>query len=304
MADNAIIGIDIGATKTRMALFQNAELAPFFDQPTPQEPEAFAAMAAEAIRRSGADTGLVGIGIGCPGPLDQGRGIVMSPPYLPQWDRFPVADRLKEEFDVPVFLENDGNAGALGEALFGSARDCRRVFYMTISTGLGTGIVIDRRVYRGAHGLAGEIWAFDPGLFPGAGRNVILNEIASGTGMVLQARHYLGQGKESGIPADVGDSRVILEAAERGDALAVRIVEEATETLAATLLFVLYLLDPDVIVLGGGLCTKPHRIVEPVLNIVREKLRIRRLADVPIRRSELGEHVVLYGAVGLVQEYR
>ena len=236
----AILGIDIGASKTRMALFRNGRLAPFFHEPTPQHPESFMTMISAAIHRSGAVPGLSGIGIGCPGPLDQTMGTVLAPPYLPCWDRFPVADRLKREFDVPVFLENDGNAGALGEALFGSARGCRRVFYMTISTGLGAGIVIDRRIYRGAHGLAGEIWAFDPGLFPGSGRNVILNEIASGTGMVLQARHYIGQGMETGIPTDVSDSRVILEASEQGDALAVRIVEETRQTLAATLLFALY----------------------------------------------------------------
>ena len=280
-----LAGIDIGASKTRMAIYQNGKLVPFFHQPTPQDPEIFISMVSAALHRSVSD--LSGIGIGCPGPLDQERGLVLSPPNLPQWDRFPVADRLEREFGVPVFLENDGNAGALGEALFGSARDCRRVFYMTISTGLGTGIVIDRRVYRGAHGLAGEIWAFDPGHFPNSGRNVILNELASGTGMVLQARHYLEQGEESSVTAGVRDSRTVLEAAEQGDALAVRIVKETRETLGTTLLFVLYLLDPDVIVLGGGLCTQPHRIVDPVLELVRQRLRIPTQACYTAHRPQL-----------------
>ena len=173
---------------------------------------------------------------------------------------------------------------------------------MTLSTGLGAGFVLDRKIYRGAHGLATEIWAFDQGLFPIADREVIINDMGSGNGMIKEALRYIQAGEETEIPPTVTDSRIILEASERGDRIARQIVRHAREAIAATVCMALYMLDPDIVVLGGGLCSKPHRIFEPVLDIVKSKLRIAELKSTPIVLAQLGEDVVLYGAVGLVME--
>jgi glucokinase len=300
--ESNIVGIDIGGSKTKIATYDTNGLHTFFHEPTPQNADEFVQMVTAGIERANFPGVFSGIGIGCPGPLNQETGEVLSPPNLRQWDRFPLVDRLADHFEVPVFLDNDGNAGALGEALFGSARNHNRVFYMTLSTGLGTGLVLDKKIYRGAHGLAGEIWAFDQGLFPVADREVIINDMGSGNGMIKEALRYIQAGERTEIPPDVDDSRIILEASERGDGIAEKVVRHAREVIAATICMALYLLDPDIIVLGGGLCTKPHRILEPVLDIVSRKLRIDSLKRTPIVRAELWEDVVLYGAIGLVME--
>ena len=158
-------------------------------------------MIAEAIRKARLPGEPAGVGIGCPGPLDQEQGVVLRPPRLPKWDDFPIVTALQRRLDVPVSLENDANAGALGEALHGSGRGRRRVFYVTISTGVGTGIVIDGRIYRGRRGLAGEIWAFDPACFCGGKGLWNLNDLGSGEGLVRQVRHALEQGARSMISA-------------------------------------------------------------------------------------------------------
>jgi pyruvate formate lyase activating enzyme len=298
-----VAALDIGGTKTKLALYRDAappdpedSLEVVLHEPTPQDPEKFLRLVEEAFRAIGP---VDGVGIGCPGPLDQRAGEVLSPPALPFWDRFPITSALAERLGVPVVLENDGNAGALGEAVFGSARGFDRVFYMTISTGIGTGIVIDRRVYQGARGLAGEIWAFDPEIFHGRGGDII-NDIASGSGLVKQAqRHGI---EAAGAGARLADARQVMAAAAAGDAKAAEIVEGARDALAAALAFVICLLDPDVIVLGGGMCRRPEEFVEPVAVRVRERVRIERLREVPVRRAALWDDAVLYGAVALISQ--
>ena len=302
LMESTIVGIDIGGSKTKIAYYDTKGIHTFLHEPTPKDPDEFVIMVADGIDQERLSGPIRGIGIGCPGPLNQATGEVLSPPNLRHWDRFPLVDRLTDRFNIPVFLENDGNAGALGEALFGSGLNHRRVFYMTLSTGLGTGLVLDRKIYRGAHGLAGEIWAFDQGLFPVADRQVIINDMGSGNGMIKEALQYIQAGEKTEIPLDIADSRFILEASERGDTVAEKVVQHAREVVAATICMALYLLDPDIIVLGGGLCTKPHRILDPVLEIVNNKLRIEQLKNTPIVRAKLWEDAVLYGAVGLVME--
>ncbi len=120
--------------------------------------------------------------------------------------------------------------------------------------------------------------------------------------MIKEALQHILAGEKTEIPSDVADSRFILEASERGDAVAEIVVRHAREVIAATICMALYLLDPDIIVLGGGLCTKPRRILDPVLEIVKKKLRIQELKNTPIVRAKLREDVVLYGAVALIME--
>ena len=165
---------------------------------------------------------------------------------------------------------------------------------MTISTGIGTGFVIDGKVYRGAHGQAGEIWSFDPGLFGGQCGDII-NDVASGSGLVKQA---LAKPQI----AELQDAYEILCAAENGNQHAVVLAEQARNTIAATLLFVIHLLDPDLIVLGGGMCAEPERMVNPVIERVRDKLCVRSIEEIPIRRAELWDDAILYGAVELIRQ--
>ena len=300
MPDHKItVGIDIGGTKTKMAFLDGGDLRVFFHESTPQEPGAALRMLADGLRNADLPAPLNAVGIGSPGPLDQQTGIVHSPPNLPQWDSFTIRDSLAEELGVPVELENDANCGALGEAVHGAAKDYRRVFYMTISTGLGTGIVFDKKVYRGAFGLAGDIWAYDPASLGAAPGGDNLTELASGNGLVHQAERAIDNGRTTSIPKDDVSTRTILAAFAAGDGLAAEVVETARHALAGTICFVLHLLAPEIVTLAGGLCTDPKWFVEPVTQLVHEKVGIDKLREIPIQRAELWEDAVLYGALSL-----
>ena len=299
MTDSSVVGIDVGGTKTKMAFLDGDELRVFFHEPTPQAPDAALQMLVNGIEDANLPSPVEAVGIGCPGPLDQGTGVVHSPPNLPQWDNFAIRDLLAEELGASVELENDANCGALGEAVHGAARDYDRVFYMTISTGLGTGIVFDGEVYQGAFGLAGDIWAYDPASLADTPAGNNLTELASGNGLIHQVERAIGNGRRTSIPTNDISTRTILAAFESGDELATEIIETARHTLAGTICFVLHLLAPDIVTLAGGLCTDPKWLVDPVTRLVREKVGIDKLKEIPIQRAELWEDAVLYGALSL-----
>ncbi len=300
--DKIIVGIDIGATKTKMGYLEDGVMKTFFHDLTAQDPDEAAQVYIGAIRKAKLPFTLAGIGIGCPGPLDQRKGIIKSPPNLLNWNNFPLKKILESEFNVPVFLENDANTGALGEALYGKAKDYDRVFYMTISSGIGTGIVIDKKIYQGFSGLAGEIWAFDPNLFLGKKGLYNVNDLGAGNGFEKQLRDSLTRGRSTTIDLNEPTAKSIIRACEQGDELAMKIVEQAVVTLSAALCFVIYLLAPDIVVLGGGLCTEPKWIVEPLVKKIRQQLIIDELKNIPIERARLWNEAVLYGAVSLVKE--
>ena len=297
-----IVGIDIGATKTKMAFLRQNKLITFFHKPTPQEPERAADMIVRALSRAKLPGSLEGIGIGCPGPLNQEKGVVLSPPNLPRWNRFRLKAVIEKRLGTRAILENDANAGALGEAVHGSGRRFRHVFYMTISTGIGTGLVLDKRIYRGSKGLAGEIWAFVPESFRGNEGTWNLTELGSGKGMVKQVKHYIAQGRKTLIRNTNISTGSIMAAWEKGDPLAREVVTTARRSLAGALSFVVHMMAPDLIVLGGGLCTDPRWLVDPVRRMVKKHIHIPELAEIPVRRARLWNEAVLYGAIALFDE--
>jgi len=293
------VGVDIGGTKTKMACLDESGPEVFFHEPTPQSPDDALRMLIAGLKDAELPAPLGAVGIGCPGPLDQEAGIVHSPPNLPGWDSFALGDSLAEALGVPVKLENDANCGALGEAVHGAARDYDRVFYMTISTGLGTGIVFNRKVYRGAFGLAGDIWAYNPASLADAPRGNNLTELASGNGLIHQVQRLVAGGRNTSIPAADITTHTILSAFESGDELGIEVVENARHVLAGTICFVLHLLAPDIVTLAGGLCTDPKWFVDPVTKLVHEEVGIEKLKEIPIQRAELWDDAVLYGALSL-----
>jgi len=294
-----IVGIDIGATKTQMACLDASGLNVFFREPTPQEPRRAIEMIERGIRETDLPGPLAGIGIGCPGPLDQEAGVVQSPPNLRAWKGFRIKALLEDVLGVPVILENDANAGALGEAVYGSGAGYRRVFYVTISTSIGTGIVIDGEIYRGARGLAGEIWAFEPGAFCGGLGRGNINDLCGGAGMVREALRMMAEGAETAIePGDIS-AQDIIAAWEKGDTVSRKVVRTARRNLAASICFAIHLLAPDLVALGGGLCTDPQWMLNPVKRLVRKWLTIEGLKKTRIRRARLWDNAVLYGAIAL-----
>ena len=155
-----IVGLDIGGTKTAAGLVdRKGRLLASVVEPTRPGSQAgmrqIFGLLERLIRRAGKHN-VLGIGICAPGPLDSRRGVVLNPPNLAGWRNVPLAGLVEERFGLPARVENDANAAGLAEALFGAARRYRDIFYVTLSTGIGTGIILDKKIYRGKNGAAGE----------------------------------------------------------------------------------------------------------------------------------------------------
>jgi glucokinase len=189
--------------------------------------------------------------------------------------------------------------GALGEAIFGNGQAYRSIYYLTVSTGIGGGFILDGTVHRGRAGMAGEVWAFEPGNFFGHHRGDTILELCSGPGLLRRTRAGIRRGEETRLCEEELDTATLLRADAEGDSLAHRIMEEARDALAGLINMIATTLAPDCVVLAGGLCTESSWYVEPVVDRVRRWMQIAALSEIPIMRGRLWDSAVLYGATRL-----
>lgn len=233
------------------------------------------------------------IGISCGGPLDSKRGVIMSPPNLPGWDNVPAVDFLKDRFRVPVALQNDANACALAEYLYGSGRGgVRNLVFMTFGTGLGAGIIIDGKLYSGANDNAGEIGhvRLAPTGPVGYNKAGSAEGFCSGAGIARLAKIRKGLNLTT---------KEIFARVREGDADCVEVFRESAEKLAAILAFTIDVLNPEVIALGGVFMRNADLfmpVVEPILEREALPLTYNACRIVP---AELGENIGNYAALAV-----
>lgn len=299
MAPETMVGIDIGATKISIAVCQNNGLRPISVHPTPPEPDGAVQVICHALEGTDEVESIGAIGIGCPGPLDHGTGVILTPPNLPQWHGYPLADTISSRTGVPVFIENDGNLGALGEASYGAGVNHDTVLYLAVGTGLGAGLVRNGEIDHGSSGCAAEIWAFEPSVFEGRSGPPV-NDTASGKGLVMKANEAMSLGVPSSLQPGFTTHDVV-EAYATDDAAAIEAFTCARHALTAVIIFSVMLVDPDVVVLGGGMCQNHSWFVDPVRLMFEQQMPIDRLKEKPITGSPLGGNAVLFGAVQLAQ---
>jgi glucokinase len=294
------IGIDIGGTKTRVGYLDDAKKVEILGHvATSQNPDEAVKNIINIIGSATLPRKIEKIGIVCPGPLDQKAGMILSPPNLSRWDNFPLVEILEKEFGVDVILENDANAGALGEAVFGSARDANTVLYFSLSTGIGAGIVINKKIHIGYKGLAGEIWCVPPKFFGANTGEQNVTELSSGNGMVDIAKEKIAGGFETLVNKNQVTTYELFNAYNKGDKLAVKLTEKAKKVLNATMVFSSCLLAPDVIVLGGGLTNDLDLFLHPLQEMFKQTMPLNDLKDTPIVKSSLDNDSVIYGALAL-----
>lgn len=287
--------VDIGGTNTRIALinenYEIRERIRFSTDPN----DAWQTL--EKIREavSGFSEKVKGIGLSCPGPLDLIGGMVLTPPNLHNsWHYLNIAGELEQLSHVPVYLENDANLAGLAEAKLGAGKEYRIVQYLTVSTGLGAGLVIDGKIFRGAHGFANEVantilipdGPQHGDLFPGA-----LEALSSGTAMEHRAR---SAGFEIRHAGDVNDLALA------GNPEAVKIMDEAKLYLANYIAGVIGYADPDIVILGGSAALKIDGFVPDVEALVKEKVYPVVRPYVNVQKAALGEDSGLLGAACLV----
>jgi glucokinase len=300
-----VLGLDIGGTKLAAGVVDREG-----------EVQSFVVASTEAWR--GADDGLerlfelgrraladaaldaadlAAVGIGCGGPLDSAGGVLVAPLHLPRWRNVPVTELAEEAFDRPATLENDATAGAAGEHRYGAGAGTRNMVYLTVSTGVGGGVVIDGELFRGGTGNGGELghvtvdWRGRR--CRGCGRRGCLEAYVSGTSIAERAR-------EAGL--DVVGAAEVVEAAAEGDRTAQSVWAETVEALACGVTSIANLFEPELVVIGGGV----SRAGEALLGPVRERVRggalepVGRAVDVVA--SALGDHVGVVGAAAIAYE--
>lgn len=247
---------------------------------------------------------MTGIGIACGGPLDPERGIILSPPNLPGWDEVPLVEMVVEGLGRPAAVDNDATAGALAEWWFGAGRTsgATDLVYLTISTGVGGGLVLDQRLYRGATGNAGELGHLTVdylGRECRCGRRGCLEAYASGTNIAARAREAIASGESSALTTIDGfTAGDVEEAAANGDALAMRIWDETTAILGSALANIIDVFDPTIVVLGGGVTRAGERLLGPVRETALQLAYGPAAEHADVVLAELGEqHDVVSAAV-------
>ncbi|ESY06285.1 glucokinase [Mesorhizobium sp. LNJC399B00] len=261
---------------------------------------------AGTLLREHPQANVAGIGVGAPGPLDPKAGIVIAPPTLAGWHDVPLIDILGRHFGLPVRLENDANAAALGEWRFGAGRGSGSLVFVTVSTGIGGGVVADGHIYHGRRGLAAEIGHMT---ITGEGDRCFCGAIgcfeavASGTALGRRATRLTAPGDGSLLRrlSNDGDvsARHVVEAAKAGDANALDLIEAEAQWLGIGFTNLLHLYSPDLIVMGGGL-SNGFDLLAPSIRAVIQQRAMPAYRDVPIVQAELGDRAGLIGAASLI----
>lgn len=294
-----ILGIDIGATKTRLGRMEAGRLSKSGKIATNPDSTLFLKDLQRLIREflGSQQERMQAIGIGAPGPLDPQRGIFGRLPNLPDWDGFDIREALSSSYKTPVRIQNDANVAALGEAIHGGGRDFRSVYYITISTGIGGGYVLDRRIVSGARHLTGELWTLPVLSF---GHPDILLNSSSGPGIVRTARMLLEQGKPSTLTGlESFDTEEVFQQAELGDDLCRRVMENAARNMALAVVSVLVVADPDIVLIGGGMASNEEQMIDPIRRAVAQIAYLEEHRRAPILKADLWDEAVLYGAISL-----
>ncbi len=311
-----ILGVDIGGTKVAVGLVdhegkiltqgRNRMVA------NGTADAAFEAVAGtiDSILSTAAGKNVASIGICAPGPLDPTTGVVLNPPNLPYWRNFPLAERITEKYHVPVRVDNDANAAALAETRWGAARGFRYVFYATIGTGIGTGIVLDGAIYHGKTGSAGEgghVSIDYRGPVCKCGKRGCIEILASGTAIGASARAKLtAEPSRHSTILDLANrdissvsSEKVAQAYAAGDALAQEILLETVGYLIPWLGNIVDLLDPDVLVMGGGVAA----MLKPFFDEIKRGLPAwcvnPRASEIPLVMAHYGADAGIAGGAAL-----
>jgi len=304
---DAVLALDFGGTQLRTALVQaDGTVLGRLASRTPSTADEVVAQSVTQLRESLSAAGSSAqqphaLGISAPGPLDPFRGVILTPPNLDRslWD-FPFAKTVGDALGLPAVMERDTQVAVIAEGQFGAARGLSDYIYMTVSTGIGGGVVSDGRLLRGADGLAGELGHLVVdmnGPLCGCGMPGHLEALASGTGIANRAR-------EAGLTNDDGtglDAKGVAALEEQGDPTARRIMADARRAFAAAVVTIADVFNPSRLVVGGGIAiAQGDRLFDPAREALRSsgyRHQAERLEIVP---AQLGDDVGLVGALSLV----
>jgi glucokinase len=303
------IAVDIGGTQLRAGLYlQNsikpAKLAKIQTHQNDETPLDRLISLIESIWPE--EYGISSIGVAAPGPVNPYEGIIYTAPNIPGWTDFPLVSKLCEHFNVPVKLGNDANLAAMGEWQYGAGKGHSHLIYLTVSTGIGGGIITNNLPLLGEKGLAAEIGhmiVLPDGPICGCGHAGHLEAIASGKGIARWFSESIKQGKPSILSQTQNpSSKEIAEAAANGDELAISAFEYAGTYLGLGIINLLHIFNPSIVIIGGGVSRSGKLLLDPVKSTLEKRvISSRYIQGLTITNPKLGDESGLVGALVLAR---
>jgi glucokinase len=304
---NITLAIDVGGTQMRAAAFPANQTEPIRQKrkQTYVDGDTSIQRLIQLIQSiKGEDETIDAVGIAAPGPLDPKTGIILAAPNLQEWIGISITDMVHDEIGAPAFLGNDANLAAVGEWRYGAGKGHHHLIYLTISTGIGGGVICDDHLLVGYKGLGAELGhtiILPDGPMCGCGQRGHVEAIASGTGIANYVAEQLVHGRKS-ILSGKPDAKAISQAAKDGDKLAKETFERAGHYLGLALSNYLAIFNPSIVIFGGGVTQAGALLFDPMNKALRETvLSEHYLEDLIITKAALGDNAGLYGALALAR---
>lgn len=313
-----IVSVDLGGTHIRAALFPTFEPTPAtqtkIETLASEGPDAVIERIAKTIENQipeRVESNQIRIGIGAPGPLDPATGVILEAPNLPGWINIPLVERMQTHFDCPVALGNDANMAALAEWQFGAGAGTQHLIYLTISTGIGGGVISDGRLLTGVHGYAGELGHVTislEGPHCACGQYGHVEALAAGPAIARRANEKLAAGQSSSLRDKYeaeGEIRAedVGHAAHQGDSLALETLDEIGDILGNHLANLAHTFNPEIFVLGGGVSQIGEPFFKPIHEAIRKyAIHPSYLEGLRIVPAALGDDAGLVGAMILAHQ--
>lgn len=304
------IGVDIGGTSMRAACYPEHSHKPLtLEKISTQHPveSAWDRLVKLIASVWPASEPVSSIGVAAPGPVDPYQGIVLSAPNIPAWINLPLASLLQERFGVPVSVGNDANLAALGEWKFGAGKGHRHLVYLTVSTGIGGGVIMDNRLLLGYHGLAGELGHITVergGLLCSCGQRGHLEALASGPAIARWVQAEIAQGAVSSLSTgELITTKLIAEAARKGDDLAIRALSRAGGFIGRAVADILHMYNPSIVIIGGGVSQSGELLMKNLRDEMRAHVMDSHYLDhLSVTTAALGDETGLLGALVLARD--
>ncbi len=306
-----VAAVDMGATHLSVALgdfsariLEEIEV-PFHVDLGPEEGLQKAdGILKELLQKRGlSTTDLSGVGVGVPGPVVADKGMVMAPPIMPGWDRFPIRAALEQKWGAAVTLNNDAELGALGEWAYGAGRGENNLAFIKVGSGIGAGLIINRQIYGGTTGSAGEIGHLtvdEHGPLCACGNHGCLEAFAGGHAIAAQGKKLVASGRRTLLSEKNLDditARDVVEAARRGDLAAQEIIKRSGTFIGIAIAGLINLMNPSIVIIGGGVAQVGDLLTGPIRQAVRERSLRASEHRVRITTAMLGRRSSLIGAL-------
>ncbi len=312
------VGIDIGGMSIKVGLVDgNGKIIAQSRFKTEKTPDEMIACMAEHITNLIEENSLnakdlIGIGIGCPGSVNGDTGMVEILPNLDGWIKIPIVDKLKKYFDVPVKISNDANVAALAEVLYGVAKDYDNAIMFTLGTGVGGGIILDKKLVEGGHSLGAELGHITlvlEGEECTCGRRGCIERYVSATALIEQTKLAMQNDKNSTMWDFIGgdinkvDGRTAFESAKNGDLTAEKVCGKYIYYLGESILNMLNIFRPDVFILGGGISAQGKYLTDKLQDYCEKfEYGYKMSPRTEIVTATLGNDAGIIGAAALLKQ--